>query len=106
MMAYSNAIVWAANGNPGCAAFLCDLYGADLHELDHVITVIALYPDLRGSNGYMIWNDACDRDTRKAYEVFRAIHQNELPIETVRAHLAKGWCAPFKPEEYVGGAKA
>lgn len=106
MMDYRNAIVWAASGNPGCAAFLCDLYSPDLLDLDMVINVMTRYPELRGSNGYMIWNDACDRDTKKACEVFWAILHGRLPIETVRAHLAEGFCAPFRPEEYVGGTKA
>lgn len=105
-MDYRNAIVWAANGNPGCAAFLCDLYNPDLLDLDMVINVMTMYPELRGSNGYMIWNDACDRNTKKACEVFWAILLGKLSMDVVRVHLAEGRCAPFKPEEYEGGAKA
>lgn len=99
-------LVWGANGNPGCATFLTELYHLRRPWFDHVVYVMSLYPDLRGSNGYMIWNDACERDLKKVFEVFQAIYRRELPIKTVRAHLAEGCCAPFKPEEYEGGAKA
>lgn len=93
-------LVWGANGNPGCATFLAELYHLRRPWFERVVYVMSLYPDLRGSNGYMIWNDACERDLKKAFEVFQAIYRRELPIQTVRAHLAEGCCAPFKPEEF------
>ncbi len=102
-MNYGSMIVWPAKGNPGCMTFLADLYKIDRRLLDAVLYVISEYPDLRGSNAYMIWNDACGRDHLEACRVFDAILCNRLPIKTVRAHLAEGMCAPFKPEEYCEG---
>jgi len=100
---YGSMIVWAAKGNPGCMTFLGDLYKIDRRLLDAVLYVISEYPDLRGSNAYMIWNDACGRDHLEACKVFDAILCNRLPIKTVRERLAEGMCAPFKPEEYCEG---
>ena len=107
-MTYGSMIVWAAQGNPGCATFLAELahLPGSNEPLAYVFNTIAKYPELRGSNAYMIWNDACDRDLHKAYKIFVAIYNGWLPMEVVRAHLAEGRCAPFKPEEYEGGAKA
>lgn len=104
-MSYSSMAVWAAKGNPGCMTFLAELYKLDYRLLNTVLYTMSKYPELRGSNGYMIWNDACERDCRAACDVFGEILCNRLPIKTVRAHLAEGRCAPFKPEEYVGGTK-
>lgn len=102
-MEYGSMIVWAAKGNPGCATFLAELYKLDQRLLNAVLYVMSKYPDLRGSNGYMIWNDACERDHLAACKVFDAILCNRLPMKTVRAHLAEGRCAPFQPEEYCEG---
>ena len=99
-------IVWGANGNPGCMTFLMELYKLDLRLFEKVLYVMSLYPDLRGSNGYRIWNDACVRDLRAAAHVFEDIASGILPLHVVHVHLKEGWCAPFKPEEYVGGARA
>ena len=106
-MTIGGMIVWAANGNPGCATFLAELtrLSGTNEPFAYVFNTIFKYPELRGSKAYMIWNDACDRDLDKAYKVFVAIYNGWLPMEVVRAHLAEGCCAPFKPEEYEGGAK-
>ena len=104
-VSYGSMTVWAAKGNPGCMTFLVELYKLDRRWLERVLCTMSKYPDLRGSNGYMIWNDACDRDCAAAM-VFDAISTGKLPLSIVFEHLAEGRCAPFKPEEYVGGAKA
>lgn len=99
-LSYGSMIVWAAKGNPGCATFLAELYKLDRGCLDRVLRVMSRYPDLRGSNGYMIWNDACERDHMAAFRVFNDIATGCLPLSIVHKHLAEGRCAPFRPEEY------
>lgn len=103
-VSYGSMIVWAAKGNPGCMTFLSELYKLDRRWFERVLCAMSKYPDLRGSNGYMIWNDACDRDCAAAAMVFDAILTGKLPLRIVFEHLAEGRCAPFKSEEYRGEA--
>lgn len=105
-MSTNAKVYWACEMNPGCLQFMTDLSHISYRHLDLVVNVIAMWPSLRGSKAYMIWNDACGRDTHAAYRIFEAILDKRLSMKVVLEHLEGVRCAPFKPEEYEGGAKA
>ncbi len=96
-------VLYIAKGNPGCAQFLSEMLQKDPLGFRYHSMILAKN-NLRGSDAYMIWNDACGRDTEKAMRLLERIYSGELPIKTVRAHLDEGWCAPFHETDFTGTA--
>lgn len=92
-------IIYLAENNPGCIAFLKELeqftgmyfmkYATILHD-----------NKLTGSRAYMLWNDACDRDIEKTTDLLRDIFSGRLSMNTVNKHLAEVRCRPFTYSDY------
>lgn len=92
-------IMMLSEGNPGCMQMLLDVAKVAPNDFYDVVFTLARHK-ITGSRAYMLWNDACDRDTRATVDLIRSIYMGRLPIETVEAHLAEVRCRPFAPSEY------
>ena len=94
------AIMMASQGNPGCMGMMLGIFrGAGERA---ALEMVAMQEVLRltGTQMYMIWNDALNRDNRAMLKLWEDIRSGRLPIATVRRHLAADYCSPFKPGEY------
>ena len=89
-----------AQGNPGCAQFLCELAKHTQDEFWDYTKILARNR-LTGSRAYMLWNDANNRDIVATAQLLRDIGSGRLSMEVVEAHLAEVWCRPFTPDEYA-----
>ena len=64
-----------SGGNPGAVAFLVELQKACGYtdKWIEIVTVLCVELNLRGSQLYQIWNDCCQRDSKRAVKVVEAI---------------------------------
>lgn len=86
-------------GNPGCLSMVVDVAKVIQPEKFPAFALTLAHNDLTGSRAYMLWNDACNRDTTAMIALVEKIEIGQLPMSTVEAHLSAGWCAPFTPQE-------
>ena len=84
-----------SEGNIGCASMLCSIL-KEVGPLEFFLVADALETNgIRGDRAYMLWNDACGRNTRETVKLIMEISRGIIPMATVNAHLAEGRCAPF-----------
>jgi len=62
-------------GNPGAVAFLVELHKncGSTYKWIELTTTLCVDMNLRGEQLYKIWNDCCQRDTKRAIKVIEAI---------------------------------
>ena len=86
-------------GNPGALTFLMDAYKQFLFKAESAFQKLQ-NADITGDKLYMIWNDCCDNDTRKAIDM---ILDND--IETINHFInyehgyGLKYCSEMKGEE-------
>ena len=73
-----------ANGNPGAMAFLVDAYKIAPFMAESGFQRMS-DAGIVGHWLYMLWNDCCERDTRKALRVM-----NEMDITSIIFYLNNG----------------
>ena len=81
-------------GNPGALDFLIRAYDLDMFAAEKGFSRME-NAEITGSWLYILWNDCCNRDTKKA---IRAM--NEIDIEVIKDHVFRPRGLPF--EELVG----
>ena len=99
---FERIVTKMAKGNPGCAVMLVEI--AKTRPPEDLFDVVKTFTahDITGSRAYMLWNDACNRNTAELVELARKIGSGLLPMNTVNAHLAEGRCRPFTADEETG----
>lgn len=55
-------------GNPGALSFMGQAYAVDMFRAEDAFQRMQ-DNKISGSKLYMLWNDCCDRDTKKALEI-------------------------------------
>ena len=80
-------------GNPGALTFLMKAYDLDPFAAERAFSRMR-DAGIEGSWLYMIWNDCCNRDTRKA---IRAMI--EIDIEVIKDHVFRPRGIPFEEME-------
>ena len=80
-------------GNPGALTFLMKAYDLDPFVAERAFARMR-DAGIEGSWLYMIWNDCCNRDTRKAIRVM-----NEIDIEVIKDHVFRPRGIPFEEME-------
>lgn len=74
-----------AQNNPGALQFCCELMSEFPEKgIDYINTLGII--DLKGSRAYQLWNDCCDRDTRKAAGVLQAYLDGKISAEEIHEH--------------------
>ena len=58
------------NGNIGALTFLMEAYEIDLFGAEKAFQRMQ-DNNITGSKLYMLWNDCCDRDTKKALQIMK-----------------------------------
>ena len=58
------------NGNVGALTFLMEAYDIDLFGAEKAFQRMQ-DNNITGSKLYMLWNDCCDRDTKKALQIMK-----------------------------------
>lgn len=99
------AIIMVSQGNPGCMGMMLDIFKRNGEKEAMEMVGMATVLRLTGSQMYMLWNDALNRDHQAMLKLWEDIRSGRLPIATVRKHLAEGRCRPFSADEYTEGMK-
>lgn len=86
-----------SEGNPGCMAFLSDLINIGEYGLFATLADIGL----KGSRAYQLWNDCCDRDTKKAAAVLKAYKDKKISAEEIHEHTDLPRGTAFDLEEIL-----
>lgn len=86
-----------SEGNPGCMAFLSDLINIGEYGLFATLAEIGL----KGSRAYQLWNDCCDRDTKKAAAVLKAYEDKKISAEEIHEHTDLPRGTAFDLEEIL-----
>lgn len=68
-------------GNPGALTFLVDAYSIDIGGAERAFQRMQ-DNNITGDKLYMLWNDCCDRDTKKAIQVM-----TDHTIEDILQHI-------------------
>ena len=80
-------------GNPGTLDFLIRAYDLDMFAAEKGFSRME-NAEITGSWLYILWNDCCNRDTKKA---IRAM--NEIDIEVIKDHVFRPRGLPFEELE-------
>lgn len=84
-----------AEGNPGCMQFLMELIS--IGEYAKFATLAKF--GVTGSRAYQLWNDCCDRDTKKAAEVLQLAQDGKISREELHEHVFQPRGTAFDLEE-------
>lgn len=82
------------DGNPGALTFMMDAYDKFLFKAEAAFQ--RMQDNLiRGAKLYMLWNDCCDRNTKKAVEIML-----NNPIDDILQHInyEQGRGIPYEDE--------
>lgn len=99
---FERIVTIMAKGNPGCATMLVEIAKTRPPEDFYCVVDTFLTHGITGSRAYMLWNDACNRNTADLVELASKISSGRLPMNTVNAHLAEVRCRPFTADEETG----
>lgn len=82
-------------GNPGAITFMVEAYAKELAKAEIAFQRMR-DNGIRGDKLYMIWNDCCGRNTKKALRIMR-----EHSIEDIVEHInyENGYGIPYGDEE-------
>lgn len=89
------SIMMMAEGNPGCIQFLVELI--NIGEYSKFATLAKF--EITGSRAYQLWNDCCDRDTKKAAEVLQLAQDGKISREELHEHVFQPRGTAFDLEE-------
>ena len=76
-------------GNPGALTFLINAYDLDMIAAEKGFKRMEK-AGITGSWLYMLWNDCCNRDTKKALEAM-----NKIDVEVIKDHVFRPRGIPF-----------
>ena len=68
-------------GNPGALTFIMSAYEIDMFNAERAFQRMQ-DNNITGSKLYMLWNDCCDRDTKKALHIM-----NNNTIQDIVEHI-------------------
>lgn len=89
------SVLVMAEGNPGCMQFLMELIS--IGEYAKFATLAKF--GVTGSRAYQLWNDCCDRDTKKAAEVLQLAQDGKISREELHEHVFQPRGTAFDLEE-------
>lgn len=89
------SVMMMAEGNPGCMQFLVELIS--IGEYSKLATLAKF--GISGSRAYQLWNDCCDRDTKKAAEVLQLAQDGKISREELYEHVFQPRGTAFDLEE-------
>lgn len=76
-------------GNPGALTFLMKAYDLDMFAAEKGFARMEK-AGITGSWLYMLWNDCCNRDTKKALKAM-----NKIDVEFIKDHVFRPRGIPF-----------
>ena len=92
-----------SEGNPGAISILTTLlFKETTHEMVDSVMHIILPLDtlgIYGSKLYMLWTDACDKNTDKVKKVIELWRIGKLTKEEIHENLNQGYAKPFDQVE-------
>lgn len=92
-----------SEGNPGAISILTTLLFKETTEelVDSVMHIILPLDTLGvyGSKLYMLWTDACDKNTDKVKKVIELWRTGKLTKEEIHENLNQGYAKPFDQVE-------
>lgn len=71
-------------GNPGAFTFLMEAYQFDMFQAERCFSRMQKF-GITGSKLYMLWNDCCDRDTKKTLDAMEC-----MGIDDIVRHINYG----------------
>jgi hypothetical protein len=74
-----NKISKLTEGNPGAMAALCELNTISYSYLEYLENF-----GIKGTDIYILWNDICDRDTKKTSMLINAAREGILKIDVLK----------------------
>lgn len=89
------SVMMMTEGNPGCMQFLVELIS--IGEYSKFATLAK--SGITGSRAYQLWNDCCDRDTKKAAEVLQLAQDGKISREELHEHVFQPRGTAFDMEE-------
>lgn len=92
------SVLVMAEGNPGCIQFLVELI--NMGRICKFATLANF--GITGSRAYQLWNDCCDRDTKKAAEVLQLAQDGKISREELHEHVFQPRGTAFDLEEIRG----